>query len=112
MDLNHTSEQFESNFRNFSIVELFTLEEGRKCDFNPTLQMKAFYVVMFLITLTIGNFLHFCIIIYEKFGMDSQKRTVTNQLLSSICANLIVYNSLFMLLYTIQRIFELRSKNN
>ena len=112
MDLNHTSEQFELNFKNFSMVELFTLEEGRKCDFNPILQMKAFYVVMFLITLTVGNFLHFCIIIYEKFGMDSQKRTVTNQLLSTICANLIVFNSFFMLLYTIQRIFELRSKNN
>ena len=74
--------------------------------------MKAFYVVMFLITLTVGNFLHFCIIIYEKFGMDFQKRTVTNQLLSSICANMIVFNSMFMLIYTIQQTFELKSKNN
>ena len=47
---------------------------------------------MFVIFEIIGNFLLFCMIIYEKYGMDSQKRTVTNQLLSSILFGAGVYS--------------------
>ena len=57
--------------QNFSIAETFTLEEHNQCEYNPTPQMKVFYAVMFLIIITVGNFLLFCMIIYEKFGMDS-----------------------------------------
>ena len=33
---------------------------------------------------------------YEKFGMDSQKRTISNQLLSRMILAVIVFNIIFM----------------
>ena len=41
----------------------------------------AFYIVFLVMLETVGNFLLYCIIVYEKYGMDTQKRTLTNQLL-------------------------------
>jgi hypothetical protein len=40
----------------------------------------------------IGNGLLVVIIMYEKFGMDPQKRTTINQLLSKVCCMLIMTN--------------------
>jgi hypothetical protein len=40
----------------------------------------------------IGNGLLYIIIMYEKFGMDPQKRTAINQLLSKVCWMLIMTN--------------------
>ena len=53
--------------------------------YNPSVHMQALYIMMFLILESVGNFLLFCMISYEKYVMDSQKRTVTNRLLSNIC---------------------------
>ena len=112
MNLNLTSEMIGSTFENDYINEKFTIQRQNVCDFNPTLEMKVFHAILFLIFETIGNFLLFCIIIYEKYGMDSKKRTVTNQLLSSICVNNIVFNCIFMLITTIQRLFDIHGKLN
>ena len=61
------------------------------------------YVFLLIILEILGNFLLYCIIYYEKFGMDSQKRTVTNQLFSKmtgvqILCNLFIIPSSFSLL--------------
>jgi hypothetical protein len=40
----------------------------------------------------IGNGSLFTIIIYERFGMDPQKRTVINQLLSQCCWTIMIFN--------------------
>ena len=101
-----------STFENDYINENFTIQRQNVCDFDPTLEMKLFLAILFIIFETIGNFLLFCIIIYEKYGMDSKKRTVTNQLLSSICVNNIVFNCVFMLVTTIQRLFDIHGKLN
>ena len=45
---------------------------------------------------TLGNYLLFCMVWYEKFGMDSQKRTISNQLLSRMILAVIVFNIIFM----------------
>ncbi len=45
---------------------------------------------------TLGNYLLFCMVWYEKFGMDSKKRTISNQLLSRMILAVIVFNILFM----------------
>ena len=55
--------------------------------------------VLLLILETLGNYLLFCMVWYEKFGMDSKKRTVTNQLLSIMILTLIFFNIFFMPLY-------------
>ena len=91
--------------KNFHIDENVTLGNHSICRYDPTTQVKVLYAVMFVIFETIGNFLLFCMIIYEKYGMDSQKRTVTNQLLSSICGSRILHNFIAVPIITIQQIF-------
>ena len=63
------------------------------------LGLKVFLVILLLIMETLGNYLLFCMVWYEKFGMDSKKRTVTNQLLSRMICALIFFNIFFMPLF-------------
>ena len=63
------------------------------------LGLKVFFGMLLLIMETLGNYLLFCMIWYEKFGMDSKKRTVTNQLLSRMIFALISFNIFFMPLF-------------
>ena len=63
------------------------------------LGLKVFFGMLLLIMETLGNYLLFCMVWYEKFGMDSKKRTVTNQLLSRMIFALIFFNIFFMPLY-------------
>ena len=65
----------------------------------PSLGMKLFLGILLLIMETLGNYLLFCMVWYEKFGMDSKKRTVTNQLLSRMIFALIFFNIFFMPLF-------------
>ena len=63
------------------------------------LGLKVFLIILLLILETLGNYLLFCMVWYEKFGMDSKKRTITNQLLSRMILPLIFFNIFFMPLY-------------
>ena len=63
------------------------------------LGLKVFLGILLLKMETIGNYLLFCMVWYEKFGMDSKKRTITNQLLSRMILVLIFYNIFFMPLF-------------
>ena len=56
----------------------------------------SFLVILLIILETLGNFLLLCIIWYEKYGMDSKKRTVTNMLLSRIIFSQILCNIFIM----------------
>ena len=63
------------------------------------LGLKVFVGISLLIMETFGNYLLFCMVWYEKFGMDSKKRTITNQLLSRMILALIFFNIFFMPLF-------------
>ena len=63
------------------------------------LGLKMFLGILLLIMETVGNYLLFCMVWYEKFGMDSKKRTINNQLLSRMILVLIFYNIFFMPLF-------------
>ena len=63
------------------------------------LGLKLFFGILLLIMETLGNYLLFCMVWYETFGMDSKKRTITNQLLSRMILALIFFNIVFMPLY-------------
>ena len=76
----------------------------------PHVALIAVYVVLIIILETLGNFLLFCLILYEKYGMDSRKRTVTNQLLSSMCVAQILCNIFIMPLFTLTMIIGPQSK--
>ena len=66
---------------------------------STSLGLTVSFGVLLLILETLGNFLLFCMVWYEKFGMDSRKRTITNQLLSMMIIALIFFNIFFMPLY-------------
>ena len=59
----------------------------------------VFFGILLLILETIGNYLLFCMVWYEKYGMDSMKRTITNQLLSRMILALICFSIFFMPLH-------------
>lgn len=69
-----------------------------------------FYIALLLMLETLGNFLLFSMIVYEKYGMDPQKRTLTNQLLSKMVVIQILCNIFIMPLYAAYHIFDLESK--
>ena len=70
-----------------------------------------FLCVLALIMLeTIGNFLLFCMILYEKYGMDPKKRTISNQLLSRTIYVQIFCNIFIMPLVLLYYIFGAFSK--
>ena len=89
---------------NFHTTENVTLSNDSMSKWSPSIPFKVFSVIMFIIFETIGNFLLFCMIIYEKYGMDSQKRTITNMLLNSICYILIVHNLISISIFTIDQL--------
>ena len=66
---------------------------------STSLGLKVFFGILLLILETLGNYLLFCMVWYEKNGMDSKKRTITNQLLTWMVLPLILYNIFFMPLY-------------
>jgi hypothetical protein len=108
---NHTTfENDERNDRNAlldnqSIMLDFALFDKRNEQkimfmFEQTgLGLKVFVGISLLITETLGNYFLFCMVWYEKFGMDSKKRTITNQLLSRMILALIFFNIFFMPLF-------------
>ena len=79
----------------------FALLDGKieKKSISTSLGLKVFFSVLLLILETLGNYLLFCMVWYEKFGMDSKKRTITNQLLTRMLLALILFNIFFMPLY-------------
>ena len=60
------------------------------------LELTLFCGISLLILETLGNCLSFCIVWYEKFGMDSKKRTITNQLFSRMILALMIFNIFIM----------------
>ena len=93
----------------FSNLETLTPHEHNVCEYSPSLKTLVFAITIYLLLVTFGNFLLFCMITFEQFGMDSKKRTATNQLLSSICRVLIGYNIVFMTIQTIN-VLKIQSK--
>ena len=51
-------------------------------------------IILFILIEVIGNGSLLTMIIYEKYGMDIKKRTVNNQLLSSLCKGSVFCNVL------------------
>ena len=86
---------------NQSMVLEFTLFDKKivKIIASTSLGMKVLFGISLLILETLGNYLLFCMVLYEKFGMDSKKRTITNQLLSRMILALIFFNIFFMPIY-------------
>ena len=88
------------NFSSFEECKVASLDSEV---YHPALILLQ--IVCYVILETVGNCALGAVIIFEKYGMDSQKRTVTNQLLSSILVALIVFNVLFISTVLFLKIF-------
>ena len=75
---------------------LFDTETKRGPTVSIGLVPKVVFGILLLIVETLGNYLFFCMVWYEKFGMDSKKRTITNQLFSRMILPLIFFNIFFL----------------
>ena len=109
MDFNFTSEEFSVvTNKTYHIMEMVSFDEHSMDLKNPkpSAQMLVLYVFLFLIVEVFGNFLLLSMIWYEKYGMDSKKRTVTNQLLSNICACFVIQNVIVMPILMFHRIYR------
>ena len=76
----------------FALFDTKILKKSRLTD----LGLKLLFGILLLIMETLGNYLLFCMAWYEKNGMDSRKRTISNQLLTRMVLALIVFNIFFM----------------
>ena len=109
MDFNNTSNESNIvNYHTFHIMENVSFDEHSTFVNNRTTrpQMMALYVFLFLIVEIPGNLLLLSMICYEKYGMDSQKRTVTNKLLTSICVIFLLQNVIVMPILMFHRIYH------
>ena len=79
-------------------------------DIQPSAGIITFYVMLFIILELLGNCLLSFIVIYEKHGLPSLKRTIINQLVSSMCVVMIVNNLVVMPLSLYNIIIGLQSK--
>ena len=59
---------------------------------NHNVQIFGFQIFLLVLLETLGNVLLLAMIIYEKYGMDPQKRTLSNQLFSLLCGSFIFMN--------------------
>ena len=76
----------------FGLHELF---DGKIDDFKSlvdSLWLKIVIGILFLYSMTINNILTILIIQFEKFGGDSMKRSLHNQLLTQVCYSSILSN--------------------
>ena len=109
MDFNFTSNEFKFvTNHTFHIMENISFDEHSMGLNNPPTasHMMVLYVFLFLIVEIPGNLLLLSMICYEKYGMDSQKRTVTNKLLTSICVVFILQNVIVMPILMFHRIYH------
>ena len=103
---NNNRSEFVENFGNS--INFVTLPTKKPVPLQS--ETIVFYVVFLIMLETVGNFLLYCMIVYEKYGMDTQKRTLTNQLLSTMILVQIFCNIFIMPIYAIYHIFGLHSK--
>ena len=105
MDFKFTSKEYNKTFH---LMEIVSLDENSMNLHSPapSAEMTMFYIFLFLIIESLGNFLLLSMIIYEKYGMDPQKRNVTNQLLTSICISFLIHNVIAMPLAMLHRIYH------
>ena len=117
-----TNHQFETDFEiilsNYSSHE-FGKQFGTIINFSvfprknhEQLQTRriVFCIALLVMLETIGNFLLYSMILHEKYGMDPQKRTLTNQLFSTLLIVQILQNIFITPFTVVNYIYEFPSK--
>ena len=93
----------------FERCNLNTIMDFNNSERNSKLMPHPGLVILYIVSLimleTLGNFLLFCMIWFEKYGMDSKKRTISNQLMSRMIIVLILFNTIMMPIIMLSEIF-------
>ena len=78
-----------SFLKNVTLEALETFN-ATKVEWDPMIIAQT--VILAILVLVVGNFLLSAIYLYEKFGQDPKKRTISNILISHLCIIIICYN--------------------
>ena len=107
IDVQHGELDESCNLTNHLSIVIHLIPLGKQDGPIPGLHsgLVILLVILLIILETLGNFLLICMIYYEKYGMDSKKRTITNMLLSRMIFVQILYNIFFMPLPIFGQIF-------
>ena len=106
--MNSTNQIIFESYNLNTIMNFSQLETNSKIMPHPGL--IVLYIVSLIMLETLGNFLMFCMIWYEKYGMDSKKRTISNQLMSRMIIVLILFNIIMMPIIMLSQIFGVLSE--
>ena len=98
------------NFSNHLCIVVYLIPPKKYEGPIPHVGLVILFAILLTVLETLGNFLLLCIIRYEKYGMDSKKRTVTNMLLSRMIFVQILCNIFTTPLPTIGQIFGVYSE--
>ena len=112
MDFQNGELDESCNLTNHLSIAVHLIPLGKQDGPTPGLHsgLVILLVILMIILETLGNFLLICMIFYEKNGMDSKKRTITNMLLSRMIFVQILYNVFFMPPPLIGQIFGVYSE--
>ncbi len=80
------------SFRHFQMESSFSNQTACKHCEVESIQIIGLQIFLCVLLETLGNGLLYAIIFYEKYGMDPQKRTLSNQLFSLLCGAFIFMN--------------------
>ena len=103
--LSSNDSRFVENFGD--VVSFSVLPAKTKAKINAG--VVIIYIALLLMLETLGNFLLVSMIVYEKYGMDPQKRTIANQLLTRMLIVQIFFN-IFIMPLSLFTVFGLHSK--
>ena len=106
IDIQHGELDESCNLTNYLSIDIHLIPLGKQDGPIAGLHsgLVLLLVILLLILETLGNFLLICMIHYEKYGMDSKKRTITNMLLSRMIFVQILCNIFIMPVLTISEI--------
>ena len=85
-------------------LEFFNFEQDLELAIASRHWIEWIWDVFWLLLIeVIGNACLFATLSYERFGMDPQKRTIINQLLSQMCWIVIVFNITCLPVFVVRR---------
>ena len=87
---------FHTDKDNIYFIIYNYVQEINPTDFGQKILAIIFIIVLGILLEILCNAMLFGIFLYEKYGVDSQRRTIINMLLSQVCFATIVLNLLSM----------------
>ena len=100
----YKNEKFTDFLHNITKEKDDSLLDDFKDIFNP-IATRIIYICLWIIYMTLSNAFFALAILYEKYGEDTMKRSINNQLWSQVSLAMILYNCVCSTIFTLRFIF-------